>query len=191
MKWSAFLVTDSFIAMFDFSYAPVFLSWLIFLPAVVALIIALLPLSGETIKRISLATTAVVFVMTLSMMFGWGDVKFETGNQYAGMQHLFAHQWIPSFGIYYQMGVDGISFPLIALTAFISMLAMAASWPIAKHVKAYCVLFLLLETGMLGVFGALDFFLFYVFWEVMLLPMYRGRSTRRSNSSCTRWSAAC
>jgi NADH-quinone oxidoreductase subunit M len=70
------------------------------------------------------------------------------------------------------MGTDGISFPLILLTTFLSMLAMAASWPIEKHVKAYCVLFLLLETGMIGVFAALDFFLFYVFWEVMLLPMY-------------------
>ena len=70
------------------------------------------------------------------------------------------------------MGLDGISFPLLVLTAFVGMLAMGASWPITKHVKAYCVLFLLLETGMLGVFLALDFFLFYVFWEVMLLPMY-------------------
>jgi NADH-quinone oxidoreductase subunit M len=158
--------------MFEFSYAPVFLSWLIFLPAVVALVISLLPLKGETIKWISLGTTAVVFLMTLSMIFGWGKVTFETGAQAAGMQHLFAYPWIPSFGIQYLMGTDGISFPLIALTAFICLLAMAASWPITKHVKAYCVLFLLLETGMLGVFAALDFFLFYVFWEVMLLPMY-------------------
>src|SRR6201999_1776089 len=64
------------------------------------------------------------------------------------------------------------SFPLVLLTSFSSLLAMGASWPIQKHVKAYCILFLLLETGMLGVFLALDFFLFYVFWEVMLLPMY-------------------
>ena len=70
------------------------------------------------------------------------------------------------------LGLDGISFPLVMLTSFLSLLAMAASWPITKHVKAYCILFLLLETGMLGVFLALDFFLFYVFWEVMLLPMY-------------------
>jgi NADH-quinone oxidoreductase subunit M len=70
------------------------------------------------------------------------------------------------------MGTDGISFPLIVLTTFLCVLAMAASWPIMKHEKAYCVLFLLLETGMIGVFCALDFFLFYVFWEVMLLPMY-------------------
>jgi NADH-quinone oxidoreductase subunit M len=80
--------------------------------------------------------------------------------------------WIPSFDIDYLLGVDGISFPLIMLTAIVSLLAMGASWSIEKHVKAYCILFLLLLTGMLGVFMALDFFLFYVFWEVMLLPMY-------------------
>ena len=88
------------------------------------------------------------------------------------MQNVFSIAWIPSFNIHYFMGIDGISFPLVLLTAFVSMLAMGASWPITKHVKAYCILFLLLETGMLGVFLALDFFLFYVFWEVMLLPMY-------------------
>ena len=88
------------------------------------------------------------------------------------MQSTFNVAWIPSFGIDYYMGVDGISLPLIILTSFISVLAMGASWSIKKHVKAYCILFLLLETGMLGVFLALDFFLFYIFWEVMLLPMY-------------------
>jgi len=158
--------------MFEFSNPTVFLSWLVFLPAVVALVIAFLPARGETIKWISLAATAVVFYMTLSMIFGWGAVRFATGDQAADMQHLFAYEWIPSFGIQYLMGTDGISFPLIVLTAFISLLAMAASWPITKHEKAYCVLFLLLVTGMIGVFCALDFFLFYVFWEVMLLPMY-------------------
>ena len=102
--------------------------------------------------------------------------------------------WIQSFNIYYFMGVDGISFPLVLLTSFVCLLAMGASWNIDKHVKAYCILFLLLETGMLGVFLALDFFLFYVFWEVMLLPMYfligvwggPRRNMRRSSSSCTR-----
>ena len=88
------------------------------------------------------------------------------------MQDLFSVPWIKSFNIYYLMGIDGISFPLVILTSFVCMLAMGASWNIEKHVKAYCILFLLLETGMIGVFLALDFFLFYVFWEVMLLPMY-------------------
>ncbi len=158
--------------MFDFANPAVFLTWLVFLPAVVALFIAFLPLRGETIKWISLLTTVVVFLMSLSMIFGWGSVKFQTGDEFAGMQNLFAVDWIPSFGIQYLMGTDGISFPLIVLTAFLCVLAMGASWPIKKHEKAYCVLYLLLETGMLGVFCALDFFLFYVFWEVMLLPMY-------------------
>jgi NADH-quinone oxidoreductase subunit M len=70
------------------------------------------------------------------------------------------------------MGLDGISFPLVVLTTFLSILSFIASWSITKHVKAFCILFLLLETGMIGVFMALDFFLFYVLWEVMLLPMY-------------------
>jgi NADH-quinone oxidoreductase subunit M len=156
--------------MFDFSNPAVFLSWLVFLPAVVALVIAFLPARGETIKQISFAATAIVFVMSLCMILGWSNVQFQAGV--AEMQNLFAYDWIPSFGIQYLMGTDGISFPLIILTTFLTMLAMAASWPITKHEKAYCVLFLLLETGMIGVFAALDFFLFYVFWEVMLLPMY-------------------
>jgi NADH-quinone oxidoreductase subunit M len=156
--------------MFDFANPAVFLSWLVFLPAVVALVLALLPLRSETIKWISLVTTAIVFLMSLGMIAGWSEVEFKA--QTAEMQNLFALDWIPSFGIQYLMGTDGISFPLILLTTFLSLLAMAASWNIEKHVKAYCVLFLLLETGMIGVFCALDFFLFYVFWEVMLLPMY-------------------
>jgi NADH-quinone oxidoreductase subunit M len=156
--------------MFEFTNPAVFLTWLVFLPAIVALVIAFLPFRDETLKQISLATTAVVFLMTLAMIVGWSDVKFKTAE--SGMQNFFSYPWIPTFNIHYLMGIDGISFPLVALTAFISLLAMGASWPIKKYVKGYCILFLLLETGMLGVFCALDFFLFYVFWEVMLLPMY-------------------
>ena len=85
---------------------------------------------------------------------------------------MVRHDWIPRFDIHYFLGFDGISLPLVILTSFLSVLAMWASWPITKNVRAYCILFLLLETGMLGVFLSLDFFLFYVFWEVMLLPMY-------------------
>src|SRR5204863_7091394 len=69
-------------------------------------------------------------------------------------------------------GTDGISMPLVLLTTLLSFLAMIASWNIEKHVRGYMILFLLLETGMVGTFLALDFFLFYIFWEVMLLPMY-------------------
>src|SRR5688572_12855357 len=97
-------------------------------------------------------------------------LTFDTAR--SELQSAFKYDWIPSFQIDYFMALDGISLPLVVLTAFVSLLAMGASWSITKYVKAYCILFLLLETGMLGVFLALDFFLFYVFWEVMLLPMY-------------------
>src|SRR4029078_1105054 len=159
--------------MFDFANPAVYLSWIIFLPAVVALVIAFLPARGETLKWISLGATIVVAFMSLRMLFGSSAVHFSTDPSLAAnMQNQFAFDWIPSFKIQYLIGTDGISFPLIVLTACLSVLAMGASWPIKKYERAYCVLFLLLETGMLGVFCALDFFLFYVFWEVMLLPMY-------------------
>src|SRR3954467_10642563 len=156
--------------MFEFANPTVFLTWLVFLPAIVACVIAFLPFRGETLKQISLGTTAVVFLMSLVMIFGNGPMRFKAGDM--EMQHLFSIPWIPTFNIHYLMGLDGISFPLVVLTTFVSLLAMGASWPIKKYEKGYCILFLLLETGMLGVFCALDFFLFYVFWEVMLLPMY-------------------
>ena len=154
------------------------LSAIVFLPALVAAVLSLpiIPKAREeAVRWITLLTTAVVFVLSLWMAWprlfgGVGPGQFVVGE--AGMQAVVKQPWIPSFGIEYLLGVDGISMPLVVLTTFLSMLAAAASWPITKHVKAYHVLFLLLETGMLGVFVSLDFFLFYVFWEVMLLPMY-------------------
>src|SRR6185369_3528801 len=147
-----------------------YMSWLIFLPAVVALVITFLPARGDTLKWVSLGATIVVAIMSLALLRTGNQVAFKAGVDQ--MQNQFAYSWIPAFGIQYLMGTDGISFPLIVLTTCLSVLAMGASWPIKKYVRAYCVLYLLLETGMLGVFCALDFFLFYVFWEVMLLPMY-------------------
>src|SRR4051812_32864556 len=151
------------------------LSLITFLPALGALVLAFLPRESKNALRcFTLAITVVVFVicawMALPRPHGAETAQFDVGV--SGMQDVFSLPWIKSFNIYYLMGTDGISFPLVILTAFLSMLAMGASWNIEKHVKAYCILFLLLETGMIGVFLALDFFLFYVFWEVMLLPMY-------------------
>ncbi len=85
------------------------------------------------------------------------------------MQRL---DWISAYRIQYFVGVDGLSITMVVLTALLSFLCMFASFGIDKAVKGYFALFLLLETGMMGTFVALDFFLFYVFWEVMLLPMY-------------------
>lgn len=160
--------------------ATFWLSAIIFLPALSTLIIAAIPKdSEEGIRYFTLGVTAVVCLLTIVVLLLPGGIgedlafRYDAGDDSAKyMQNVVNESWIPSFDIYYQLGVDGISFPLIMLTAFVSLLAMGASWSIKKHVKAYCVMFLLLETGMLGVFLALDFFLFYVFWEVMLLPMY-------------------
>jgi NADH-quinone oxidoreductase subunit M len=92
--------------------------------------------------------------------------------------YVSRYDWIRRFNIEYFLGLDGISLPLVLLTTFLSFLAMIASFHVKRYepgerfVRGYCMLFLILETGMLGTFVALDFFLFYIFWEVMLLPMY-------------------
>ena len=162
--------------MFESMLSPVvILSLIIFLPAVGALVLCFLPKRQEgLVKLFSLLVTMVVFLLTVWLAIPSGgdgqSSRFALGT--AEMQNVFCVDWIPAFNIYYFLGIDGISFPLVILTSFLCVLAMGASWNISKHIKAYCILFLLLETGMLGVFMALDFFLFYVFWEVMLLPMY-------------------
>jgi len=88
------------------------------------------------------------------------------------MHRFFSIPWIRAFHIYYAMGIDGISFPLVILTSFLSMWPWGRAGTSPKTREGLRILYPLLETGMLGVFMALDFFLFYVFWEVMLLPMY-------------------
>ena len=154
------------------------LTLILFLPAIVAGLLAL-PIiprgKDDSIRWVGLATTIAVFILSLWMavpaIFGAGSPgQFVVGE--AGMQAVVKQPWIPAFNIEYLLGVDGISMPLVLLTTFLAVLAAAASWPIEKHVRPYWILFLLLETGMIGVFVSLDFFLFYVFWEVMLLPMY-------------------
>ena len=155
--------------------AVLLLSAIVFLPALGAILLAFIP--GEKYDALRYTTLAITVVVLLLVVLGLivplefnREVRFSAAAE--SMQDVFNLPWIPSFNIYYLMGIDGISFPLVVLTALITMLSMGASWSIRKHVKAYCILFLLLETGMLGVFLSLDFFLFYVFWEVMLLPMY-------------------
>jgi NADH-quinone oxidoreductase subunit M len=159
----------------EFSPAGMLLTLVIFLPALACLFLLFFPKEkGDAAKLFTLFITLVVFVITAWMAIpaesGVDTLRFKLGAP--GMQNVHVQSWIPAFNIQYFLGMDGISFPLVVLTSFLSVLAMWAAWPITKNVKAFCILFLLLETGMLGVFLALDFFLFYVFWEVMLLPMY-------------------
>jgi NADH-quinone oxidoreductase subunit M len=96
----------------------------------------------------------------------------DVPDQQLGNDWVARRPWIQRFDINYSIGVDGISLPLVLLTTIVTFLAVIASWTIEKHVKAYFVLLLILETGVIGAFLSLDLFLFYVFYEVMLLPMY-------------------
>ncbi|MBA4378775.1 MAG: oxidoreductase [Gemmatimonas sp.] len=142
------------------------LSWMTFAPVIGAAVIAGLPGRYKDLtKWIAAAATAVPLLLAVQLF-----LQFDRTT--AGMQFTEHYTWIKSFNIEYFLGVDGLSVPMVLLTALLSFLCIIASWRIDKAVKGYFSLFLLLEAGMMGVFCALDFFLFYVFWEVMLLPMY-------------------
>lgn len=108
----------------------------------------------------------------LSVRVDEANSRADKSGSVLGTDYVARVPWIERFNIDYYLGLDGISMPLFLLTTILTFLAMIASWNIQKHVRGYCILFLILETGMIGTFLALDFFLFYIFWEVMLLPMY-------------------
>ena len=143
------------------------LTCIVFLPAVWAIPLVFFDSKAkEPMRYWGVLGTALTFALTIQL---WLQLKSDVGT---GVLHQFSHVWVANWNINYSLGIDGISLPLVVLTGFVSLLAMMASWSIEKSVKGYLILFLLLETGMLGVFLSFDFFLFYVFWEVMLLPMY-------------------
>ncbi len=141
------------------------LSLIIFLPLLGGLIILFIPKSSEA----SMRTVALIFSGASLVLGGVAAGSFHLGG---GMQLQEVYHWIPSLGIDYRVGIDGLSFPLILLTAGLSVLSIIYSWRMDLRVKEYLFLFLLLQTGMIGVFAALDFFLFYIFWELTLVPMY-------------------
>ena len=142
------------------------LTWMIFLPLAGMVVVMAMPKTAVgALRWTSVAFTAVPLVLSVVMLF---DYDWTT----AAMQFGERHMWIPTLGIQYALGVDGISVPLVVLTTLLSFLCVVASFNITDRVKEYMAFFLLLETGMIGVFCALDFFLFYIFWEVMLVPMY-------------------
>ena len=146
------------------------LSLVTFLPLVGALVVAALPRQRTVlIARVATAVFGVGFLVSLPLWTQWWKTSPDAyGYRFA--QHL---DWIPAIGAGYTVGVDGISMLLVLLTTLLGLLAILSSWTAITHrVKEYYALLLVLQTGMLGVFVSLDFFLFYVFWEVMLVPMY-------------------
>ena len=151
------------------------LTILIFLPMVGALLV-LVARDRDAIRWTALGTCLVTFLLSLLLFatFKWGlsgpyayaqvapDGSYVAGS--GTVQMVQQASWIPAFNIQYKVGIDGLSFPLVILSTFICLLACIASWNIDKMLKGYMCLFLFLETGILGVFLSLDFFLFYVFF---------------------------
>jgi NADH-quinone oxidoreductase subunit M len=142
-------------------------SAIVFTPLFAAFILLMLPREDEEgARRLAFGASVLTFVISLGLL-----AKFDSHT--ADFQFVERFSWISDFGIQYHVGVDGISLFLVLLTTFLVPLVLLASWgDIHKRVKEYLFFFLLLETGMVGTFVALDLFLFYVFWEVMLIPMY-------------------
>lgn len=142
------------------------LSLIVFVPLAGAL--AILAIPGTRIKAIqglALAASAVCMIFS-------GYLYYAFDKSTAAMQFIEHVSWIPAFNINYYLGVDGLSAALVALTALLTLVSIIYSFNITLRVKEFFFWFLLLETGMLGVFVSLDFFLFYVFWELTLVPMY-------------------
>lgn len=118
------------------------------------------------IQWIAFITALIDFILSVPLYFSFDSSQWK-------MQFIENIPWIEQFGIYYSMGIDGISLPLVLLTTFLSAIAILSTWTaVTEKVKGYMISLLFLETGMIGVYCALDFILFYIFWEVMLVPMY-------------------
>jgi NADH-quinone oxidoreductase subunit M len=137
------------------------------LPLVGAVCLCFVPAEEKSVLRgVGLAFSLVTFLVSLAIITGFD------GRQ-AGFQLVYDKEWIASLGVHLKLGVDGISIWLVLLTTFLTPIVMlSAHKAIEKKVKEFVICFLVLETGMIGTFLALDLFLFYVMWEVMLIPMY-------------------
>ncbi len=152
--------------MIDLSHIPI-LSIITFLPLSASILLLFVPARHHSfIRYFSLATSLAVFILSLPLF-----IQFNGQNP--DFQFSEKTSWIPSVGIGYHLGVDGISLLMVMLTAFLTPIVLVTSWKaITQRVKEYMIVFLMLETAMLGVFLALDMVLFYLFWEGMLIPMY-------------------
>ena len=138
----------------------------LFAPLAGALLVALVPPAREAAARwVALLASLVALALAVALA-----ARFRAGE--AGFQLGAAADWVPAFGVRYRVGVDGVSLPLVLLTTVLTALAVVGSWRMAERPRSYLALLLVLETAMLGVFVSLDLFLFYVFWEAVLVPAY-------------------
>jgi len=142
------------------------LSLITFLPLIGGILILLSKNENSGLHRtIATIFSGATFLISVLLL-----LSFDSAS--SSIQFLENIPWIRTFNINYHLGIDGLSFPLLLLTTFLSLISIIASYGIDKRTKEYFFWFMLLETGMLGLFVSLDFFLFYVFWEITLVPMY-------------------
>ncbi|MFQ5761580.1 MAG: NuoM family protein [Candidatus Bathyarchaeia archaeon] len=141
------------------------LSLIVFLPLVGVIAIALLGNSGRGVKLTAMVFHFLVLVLTVYL---WANFDFSQ----SGIQFLEQQTWVREFGITYTLGVDGISLPMLLLTSILFALTAVYSWGVKSRVKEFYPLMLLLQVGITGVFVSFDLFLFFVFWELVLIPMY-------------------
>jgi NADH-quinone oxidoreductase subunit M len=143
------------------------LTFITFFPLLAVLLILFVPKEDErTIKNMAVGLSFIPLVLAIYLWFA-----YDKGV--SGFQFEVLVQWIPAINVNYHMGADGLSIPLVFLTALLTTLSMIySSFTITKRVKEFFLLFFLLQMGMFGVFVSLDLVLFYVFWEIGLVPMY-------------------
>src|SRR5437867_1497575 len=143
------------------------LSVVTFLPGAAGLALLLVPRRfAGALRGAALAIAVTTFLLSLPLYFGFDD-------EIVGYQFEEHRRWMPTLGVAYHVGIDGISLLLVLLTTFLMPLALASAWgAIEDRIKEFVATMLILETGMLGVFVSLDLFLFYVFWGAMLILMY-------------------
>ena len=148
------------------------LTLLIALPIVGSLALLAIPnRDGSKDQTMRLGALAISLVTLVASLFLWA--AFDQSAGAPAFQFAERHAWIPTFGIEYSLGLDGISLMLVVLTTFLTPIALLSSWEgIHERVKEFSIFMLLLEAAMIGVFVSLDLFLFYVFWDVVLIPMY-------------------
>ncbi len=143
------------------------LTWLVFGPLLLGVVLCLIPARMEALsKSFALAASLAVFGLSLVLY-----CQFDSTNP--GYQFFIQHDWLPMMGVKYTLGIDGISLYLVLLTTFLVPIIVLSAWhAVEKDVKKYLFFMLALESTILGAFLALDLFLFYVFWEAMLIPMF-------------------
>lgn len=150
------------------------LSWITWLPAVGAIIILFFNRGkNDGIRWFANVWIVICFLISIPLVTGLGGPGYD--RAYGGLQFIEDYEWIPIIGARYQLGVDGLSLVLVILTTLLGVVSVICSWSYIREKgreKEYYIMLMLLQSGMIGAFVAADLFLFFIFWEVMLVPMY-------------------